>query len=86
MSHKIAKKLDYSGSSGALVTDVQKWSPADDAGIRQDDIIIEIDNKSIRNENDLYKLVSNLENGSVSIFTVVRFNEEVHIFVEIPEK
>jgi len=86
LSRKMAKELDYSGSSGAVVFDVQKWSPAYDAGIRQDDIITEIDNKSIRNENDLYQLVSNLEVGSVSIFTVVRFNEEVHIFVEIPEK
>ncbi|MCH8873457.1 trypsin-like peptidase domain-containing protein [candidate division KSB1 bacterium] len=86
LSRKMAKELDYSGSSGAVVFDVQKWSPADDAGIRQYDIITEIDNKSIRNENDFYQLVSNLEVGSVSIFTVVRFNEEVHIFVEIPEK
>jgi len=86
LSRKMAKELNYSGSSGAVVFDVQKWSPAYDAGIRQDDIITEIDNKSIRNEGDLYQLVSNLEVGSVSIFTVVRFNEEVHIFVEIPEK
>ena len=82
----MAKELDYSSSSGAVVFDVQKWSPAYDAGLRQYDIITEIDNKSIRNENDFYQLVSNLEVGSVSIFTVVRFNEEVHIFVEIPEK
>ncbi len=86
LSRKLAKELDFTGSSGALVTDVQKWSPADDAGIRQDDIITEIDDKPIKNKDDLYKLVSNLENGSVSIFTIKRFDEEVHIFVEIPEK
>ena len=86
LNRKMAKELDYSGTSGALVTDVQRWSPASEAGIRQDDIITEIDNKFIRNENHLYKLVSNLEGGSVSIFTVIRFKEEVHVFVEIPQK
>lgn len=85
LTQKMARELDYSGSSGVLVTEVQRWSPGDDAGLREDDIIIEIDGRSIKGEGHFYEILSNLEKGSVSIFTVIRFNEKVHIFIEIPE-
>jgi serine protease Do len=79
-----ARELYYFGKIGVVVTNVERWSPADEAGIREDDIIVEINDLPIRDKADFYRVVSGLDDGSVSIFTIVRGEEEFHIFVETP--
>jgi serine protease Do len=79
-----ASELGYSGRAGVLITGVEKWSPADEAGIIVDDILVEIDDLAIEDDNDFQNVVSKLRKGSVSIFTIVRGGSESHIFVEIP--
>ena len=61
-------------------------SPANEADIRLDDIVMEIDNNEIHNAHELYMAINKLKAGSVSIFTVKRFGEKVHLFVEVPSR
>lgn len=84
LTRKEAAELGYSGRRGVLITKVEKWSPADEAGIREDDILVEIDDITITNVVEFQEVISNLKKGSVSIFTIVRSNSEFHVFVEIP--
>lgn len=85
LNRELAKELHYTGQVGALVTHVEELSPAADAGIREDDIILEIDDNVVKDRNDFYSILSSLEKNSVSIFAIRRLNEEFHFFVEIPE-
>jgi len=79
-----ARELYYYGKIGVVVTKVERWSPADEAGIREDDIIQEINDLPIQDKAGFYRVLSGLDAGSVSIFTIVRGEEEFHIFVEAP--
>ncbi len=55
---EIAKSFGLSESEGALVGDVVKGSPADKAGIKRGDVIVEFDGKKIKSVEDLPKLVA----------------------------
>ncbi|MFQ5753585.1 MAG: Do family serine endopeptidase, partial [bacterium] len=85
LTREKAAQLSYSGKEGAVVTKVEQWSPADEAGIIEDDIIVEINDHVIKSKSDFQKTFSKLEKGTVAIFTIIRNKEEFHIFVEIPQ-
>ncbi len=53
------KNLNLKSKKGAFVGSVFRDSPADKAGIRPDDVIVEYDGKKIDNADDLRWLVSN---------------------------
>jgi len=53
----------YENDNGALILNVEINSPADKAGIKRGDLIIEIDDKSIKDANDLKNIVGNKTPG-----------------------
>jgi len=53
----------YDSKNGALVLNVEDNSPANKAGIKRGDLIIEIDNKAIKDANDLKNIVGNKTPG-----------------------
>lgn len=58
----------YQNKSGALVMDIQKDSPADKAGLKRGDLIIEIDSKPVTDASDLRnKIGMMLPNTNISI-------------------
>ncbi len=82
----VAARLNYSGKSGVVVTRVERWSPADEAGLSENDVILSVDNQSVKSENDFYDVIDHLDEGSVVIMTVSRANETTRFFIKIPEK
>ncbi len=82
LTREKAVELDYTGKQGAYVAKVEKWSPAEEAGIRKGDIIIEIDDISINNKSDFQTVISQLESGTVALFTIIRSKEKFHFFVD----
>lgn len=85
IDRKTAKDLKFVGRSGVLVIEVRRFSPAELAGIQQDDIIVEIDDKAIPNPDSFNEVVATIEPGDVCIFKVRRFGEDMHFFVEMPK-
>ena len=58
----------YQNKSGALVMDIQKDSPADKAGLKRGDLIIEIDSKPVTDASDLRnKIGMMIPNTNISI-------------------
>jgi serine protease Do len=57
---------------GALVQSVDPGKPADRAGIRHGDVVVEIDGKAIRNNRELIDYISYLPVGSDVKITVIR--------------
>lgn len=53
----------YESDNGALILNVEINSPADKAGIKRGDLIIEIDDKSVKDANDLKNIVGNKTPG-----------------------
>ena len=60
--------VDY----GAIVNDIVDDSPADEAGLEEDDIIIEFDGKVVRDDDDLSDLIFDSSPGDEISLTIVR--------------
>ena len=78
---KAAKPI-YSGYFGAsykdaVITDVDKGSPAEQAGLKKDDKITEIDSVLIKDDNDISIMLSNSPAGATANITVKRGEEEI---------
>tara|TARA_B100000963_G_scaffold237413_1_gene207551 strand:+ start:1350 stop:2771 length:1422 start_codon:yes stop_codon:yes gene_type:complete len=63
VTNEIADSLGLNESIGALVTDVNKNSPADKAGLQQGDIITEFNGQKVKTMRDLPRLVGEAEVG-----------------------
>ncbi len=64
----LAKSFDLKEKKGALVAQVVSGSPAEKAGIKQGDVIVEFDGKEVTDSKDLPRLVASTPVGkSVSI-------------------
>lgn len=86
LTDEIAGRLGaYENDTGVLVTRVEPYSAAADAGFRRFDLIIRIEDEVIRNESDYRRVLRRLEKGKVAIFQVKRGNTESHLFPKIPD-
>jgi Do/DeqQ family serine protease len=73
---ELAQSLGLSSVRGALVNDVGKGSPADRAGIRRGDVIVEIDGQPVVNTASMRFLVSEAMPGSTVRVKVLRDGKE----------
>jgi S1-C subfamily serine protease len=74
------------GGSGALVTQVEAGSPADDAGLSVDDVIVEIDGVTVAGEAGLIAIIRDRAPGSTVQLGVVRNGERVDLAATLVER
>lgn len=53
-------KTVYTNKEGALITDVEKGSAADKAGLKRGDLVLKVNEKNIKNANDLKNYIGTL--------------------------
>ncbi len=75
--------LGYVGRAGAVVTNVVEKSPAERAGLRVGDIIMEVDGESLAPDGDLAERVLGYEAGDRIELTVLRRGRERSIEVKL---
>jgi C-terminal processing protease CtpA/Prc len=76
MTPKTAKDMEAKTESGALVRSVSEDSPAEKAGIKEDDIVIEFNGKPIADSDDLVKAVGGAKAGETVDLVVVRKDDK----------
>lgn len=59
ISPYVADYFRLKTANGVIVTDVEKNSPADNAGLEIGDVILEVNDQKIRNRNDIWKIIEN---------------------------
>ncbi len=79
----LARQLGADSSDGAVVTDIDDASPAREAGLRERDIIVEIDGRSIESASAGREALEQLQPGSVSRFKLVRGGRILYIAFEL---
>ena len=72
--------------SGAVVQDVTEDAPADKAGLKVNDVITKVNDKTIKDSNDLVQVISETDPGDVVTFSVYRQGSELTLTVEIGSK
>ncbi len=80
---EIAKNFGLDRAYGALVADVTKNSPADKAGVKRGDIIIEYNGKEIKDMYELPRLVAATPVGKTVVMKVFRDGQVVSLDVTI---
>jgi len=68
---------------GALVTQVFPNSPADKAGIKRGDVIIEYDGKKVEGIHDLPRMVAETPVGKIVDVVILRAGKKIHLKVKI---
>jgi len=77
LNPNVAQQLGYTGSGKVLVSDVQPGSPADAAGLRRGDVIVEADRNKVNSAADVAqaandgKVLLRVERDNNSFFTVL---------------
>jgi serine protease Do len=86
IDENLAKALKLKSTKGALVGDVMPDGPADKAGLKRGDVIVEFDGKKITDSTELRKDVALAKPGSTAELTVERNGHSKHFKVKLGER
>jgi len=78
--------LDLPADKGALVNDVAPDSPADRAGIRRYDVIVNADGVTVNDDEDFLRHVTPRAPGTATTLTVVRQTGRQSVVVKLTER
>ncbi|HEY7319010.1 MAG TPA: DegQ family serine endoprotease [Candidatus Binatia bacterium] len=83
---EIAQTLGLKRAQGVVITAVERGSPADDAGFRRGDVILEIDRKTIGNVSDYREAIVDLKKGASYLFLLQRGQTTSFVALKIPRQ
>ena len=81
MNHvvRLTESLGMDRAQGLVITSVEPGSSADEAGLRQGDVIVEVDRKPIRDVAEFRKTLSGAKKGQRVLFLVRREGSTVFV-------
>lgn len=71
---------------GALILKVEEDTPAEEAGMKSGDVIVQIDEEEVGNAADVREILSDFEEGDEVVITVIRHNRRQRFKVELDER
>ncbi|HLF84583.1 MAG TPA: trypsin-like peptidase domain-containing protein [Blastocatellia bacterium] len=72
LTPELAKTMGLEGARGAFVTSVEPASIADENGMTADDLILEINNRSVASQEDFLRAARDLKSGDDVVIKVLR--------------
>jgi len=82
----IKEAMDLKSKRGVLISDVIEDSPADDAGIEQEDVVIEFEGKKVGDSSSLTKLIRTSSPGKKVELKILRDGKEKTIIVTLGKR
>ncbi len=76
---EIARQLQLDSTDGVLVSEVEPAGPAEKAGLMRGNIILEINQKPVKNVNDYRRLIAELGPGQGAVFYVQQGQSKVFL-------
>jgi len=86
VTKEIAEQFNLDGSTGALVTDVTRGSPAEKAGIIRGDVIQRINNREIKDTISLGNQISDADIGSNLTVALSRDGKKMSVTAQVAEQ
>jgi len=86
LTPELAKRLGITNDHGALIRDVESGSPAERAGLRPGNVVVEINGKPVTDGRELQRAVSETSPGSAVTLTIIRDGRQNHISVTLGEE
>ena len=75
----MAKALNLPGPNGAIVADISKDGPGDKAGLKEGDVIIEMNGEKIEKSTQLRTSIASLAPNSEITLKLIRDGKEIHL-------
>ncbi|HYA32147.1 MAG TPA: DegQ family serine endoprotease [Thermodesulfovibrionales bacterium] len=82
---ELAKSFGLSGEKGALVSDVAPGGPAEAAGFKRGDVILEVNGRTLKDYHELPRVVASMSPGEKAAFRVLREGKEISLSAIIAE-
>jgi serine protease Do len=86
VDENIAKEMRLPSTAGALVSNVFRNSPAEQAGLRDEDFIVEFDGKRINDSNQLMHLIATYKPAARVAIKLIREGREKTLTVTLGER
>jgi serine protease Do len=86
LSEDLAKEFKIEDDSGALVASVSPKSPAEKAGIREGDVVVDVGGKKVEGPRELQLMVAGMLPGAKVDVKVIRDGKEKIFTVELAER
>ncbi len=83
---ELADSFGLARDSGAIIAGVVRNGPADRAGIRPGDILLEVQGKKVASTAEMLKLIAQLPPGAKATMTLVRKNREASVDVIVGKR
>jgi serine protease DegQ len=83
---EIADSFGLKTTDGALIAGVLRGGPADRAGIRPGDVLIQVAGQPVTDSASLLKLIAALPPGKDAALTLMRQNKELHLNVVVEKR
>ena len=80
---EMAKNYGLSRTSGVVIVRVEEGSPADDAGLDPGDIIVEIDQKPVKNIEELNNLLAGVKERQPLLFLIDRGGTTIFVTLTV---
>jgi serine protease Do len=92
LTPRIARRYGFQTESGVVITEVRRYSVAEENGLAVGDIILEVNRKKIETVKDLEKILNELDSGDAVLMLIRRegrdrtgSSEEFMVTLRIPE-
>lgn len=85
LTPELQSSMDIKTSDGAVVSDLEKGSPADKAGLKPYDVIVSLNGEKIQDNTELRDRIASLKPGSKAELGVIRDGKEETIDVLVGE-
>ena len=85
VTKEAAEAFGLKSAVGALVNSVERDGPAAKAGVESGDIIVKVDNRDVRNSNDLPRIITSVRPGTKVTLTIWRKGTTRDIAVTVAE-
>jgi serine protease Do len=82
---EIAKNLGLTENSGVVITQVQDYSPAADAGLKPGDVILEMDHAGIPNVDTFNKKIQEYKKGDIILLLVKRQDSTLFLTLKVSD-
>lgn len=86
IDENVAKYYNLKSTSGAIVVSVEKGSPADDAGIKTEDVITAVNGEKVNSDYDFWGIITEMNIGDKVKVTLLRGGDEKEKEFELKTK
>jgi serine protease Do len=83
LTPQLARQLGIQGDEGVVVADVADGGPAQRAGIRQGDLILEVNRQAVKKVEDVAGALSKMKEGEMALLRVKRGDSALFIAVPV---